>query len=64
MTMTDDSEDSPTISVVIGVCAIVGAVAVVVIYTGGLYFWYRKKTKHDGNELQLVCMYMGTLLVS
>ena len=54
--ITDDSKDFPTIPVVIGVCAGVGIVAVVVIVLGGIYFWYHKKNRHDGNELHHVNM--------
>ena len=52
--ITDASKDFPTIPVVIGVCAGVGIVAVVVIVLGGIYFWYHKKIRHDGNELHHV----------
>ena len=39
---------------VIGVCAGVSIVAVVVIVLGGLYIWYHKKIRRDGNELHHV----------
>ena len=56
--ITGDSQDFPTISVVIGVCTTVSVVAVFLIVTGGGCFWYHKKNKHDGNEPQYAILYV------
>ena len=52
--ITDDSKDFPTIPVVIGVCAGVAFVAVIVITPGGVYIWYRKKKiRPDGKTVMI-----------
>ena len=56
MITDDDSKDFTTVAVVTGIVSAVGIITVVVIFTGSVYFWYsRKKTTQDGNELQF-CM--------
>ena len=49
--ITDDSKDInfPTVAVVTGIIAAVGIIFMVLIFTGGIYFWYcRKKTTRNG----------------
>ena len=52
----DESESTPIVPVIVGICTAGGILALLVIIPGGVYLriWYRKKARHDDKDL---CMH-------